>query len=58
MQLADYIAWYQEHYSKRPTEKLIEAFCKISGCNVEQQEVEEDIYWIPPKVEMVFGMEV
>lgn len=31
MTLDEYIAWHQERYDTRPSEKLIESFCRANG---------------------------
>ncbi|HUV84237.1 MAG TPA: hypothetical protein VMV86_00925, partial [Methanosarcinales archaeon] len=34
--ISQYKEWYIEHYGVKPTEKLIETFCKIKGIDIEQ----------------------
>lgn len=34
--IVQYKEWYQEFYGVKPTEKLIETFCKIKGIEIEQ----------------------
>jgi DNA primase catalytic subunit len=34
--IAQYKEWYMESYGVKPTEKLIETFCKINGIDIEQ----------------------
>jgi hypothetical protein len=34
--IAQYKEWYMENYGVKPTEKLIETFCKIKGIDIEQ----------------------
>jgi hypothetical protein len=34
-----YKEWYCEHYNTKPTEKLIETFCRINGIEIERKEV-------------------
>lgn len=34
--IEQYKDWYHENYNRKPTEKLVETFCKIKGIDIEQ----------------------
>ncbi|HHV99969.1 MAG TPA: hypothetical protein GXX36_10455 [Clostridiaceae bacterium] len=42
MTLDEYITWYQEHYGKKPSEKLIESFCRANGLPWPQEKEETE----------------
>lgn len=59
MTIDDYKNWYTEHYGEKPSEKLIESFCRTNGVPLPQHKVvEESPYIVPRKVEVAFGKEV
>jgi hypothetical protein len=37
--ISQFKEWYQENYNVKPTEKLIETFCKMKGIKIEREEV-------------------
>ncbi len=55
MTITDYKEWYIERYGIKPTNKLIESFCRLNKLPWPPEE--ETIYWVPPKVNMLFGGE-
>jgi len=58
MNVEEYKSWYQEHYGKKPSDKLIESYCKANGIPWPGDRQDEEIYCPPPKCEMLFGKEM
>lgn len=44
MTLDEYIAWYQEHYGKRPSERLMESFCRANGLPWPPEKKREELH--------------
>jgi hypothetical protein len=54
----EYIEWYKGYHGKRPSDKLIDSFCKANRVDKENLITESKVpYFAPKKVDVFFGKE-
>jgi hypothetical protein len=51
--IIQYKNWYMEHYGVKPSEKLIETFCKLKGIDIEKVREREEVAKVEKEDEVI-----